>query len=114
MVGGPYRHGAKTAAERRSNLKLMNRAAHALFRMGHVPVIGVNMALPVIAAAGARHYDDIMLPLSLALTERCDAFLRVGGPSNGADAEMQRFRARGLPVFARLEDVPAADISPGG
>ncbi|SRR5258708_15576073 len=110
MVGGPYRHGAKTASERRANLKAMNRAALVLFRMGHVPVIGVNMALPVIAAAGAKHYDAIMMPLSLALTERCDAFLRVGGPSARADAEMERFRARGLPVYRRLSEVPAVHV----
>jgi hypothetical protein len=108
MVGGPYRHGAKTAAERRANLRVMNRAAHALFRMGHVPLIGVNMALPVIDVAGRGRYDEIMMPLSLALTERCDAFLRVGGASTGADEEMERFLARGLPVYRSLEEVPPA------
>jgi hypothetical protein len=110
MVGGPYQTGAKTAAERRTNLMVMNRAAEALFRMGHVPLIGVNMALPVIEAAGNEHYDRIMLPLSLKLTERCDAFLRVGGASHGADAEMERFRARGLPVYMSLDEIsPAAE-----
>jgi hypothetical protein len=70
-----------------------------------VPVIGVNLALPLIAAGGA--FDEVMMPLSLALVERCDACLRLAGPSEGADAEAERFRAVGKPVYLRLEDVPS-------
>jgi hypothetical protein len=47
-----------------------------------------------------------MMPLSLALTERCDAFLRVGGNSLGADQEMARFAAAGKRVFRSVEEVP--------
>ena len=104
MVAGPYRSGAATAEARARNLAELNRAALALFRAGHVPVIGVNLALPVIEAA----YDEIMMPLSLHLAERCDACLRVGGPSAGADEEAARFRAAGRPVYERLEEVPGA------
>ena len=46
------------------------------------------------------------MPLSLALAERCDAVLRIGGPSAGADAELARFRDAGKPVFRSVEDVP--------
>lgn len=106
MVSGPYTSGAADEADRSANLRRMNEAAVALLRAGHVPVIGVNMALPMIAAAGAERFDEIMMPLSLALTERCDACLRIGGPSKGADEEVERFRRRGLPVYFRLEDVP--------
>jgi len=49
-----------------------------------------------------------MMPLSLRLVERCDACLRVGGPSRGADEKAARFRASGRPVYAALEEVPAA------
>lgn len=114
MVSGPYTSGAKmgvkaTEAERAENLAAMNRTALALFDRGHIPVIGVNMALPVIAAAGegADRFDAIMMPLSLALAERCDACLRVGGPSKGADEEMERFRAAGKPVYRDLAEVPS-------
>ena len=109
MVCGPYTSGGADAAQRRENLAAMNRAAVALFRAGHVPVIGVNMALPVIEAAGEAAFDEIMMPLSLALAERCDTCVRVGGPSRGADDEMQRFRAAGKAVYLRVEDVPPAD-----
>lgn len=66
------------------------------------------MALPVIAAAGDAAFDEIMLPLSLALAERCDACLRIGGPSAGADAEAARFAAAGKPVWQDLAAVPPA------
>lgn len=106
MVAGPYTAGGADAAGRAANLRAMNVAALALHRMGHVPVIGVNMALPVIEAGG--DFDEVMMPLSLALAERCDACLRIGGPSAGADAEATRFAVAGKPVFSALDEVPPA------
>jgi len=108
MVAGPYASGGADAAQRAANLAALNDAAVALFRAGHVPVIGVNMALPMIEAAGGdvAAYQAIMLPLSLALAERCDACLRIGGPSQGADAELQRFVSGGRPVYRSLGEVP--------
>ena len=108
MVAGPYSSGGADAARRAENLAALNRAAVALLRLGHVPVIGVNMALPMIAAAGddPAAFEAIMMPVSLALAERCDACLRIGGASAGADAEVARFAARGLPVYHSLDEVP--------
>lgn len=109
MVAGPYTAGNADAAQRAVNLRTLNRAAAELFWRGHVPIIGVNMALPVIEATeDALAFERIIMPLSLALAERCDACLRVGGPSQGADAEMERFRALGRPVFSGLDRVPPA------
>ena len=78
MIAGPYRSGAKSEADREQNLANLNRAAYELFRKGHVPVVGVNCALPLIAAAGSDAYESIMMPLSLAMADRCDAVLRLG------------------------------------
>jgi hypothetical protein len=86
MVGGPYGTGAKSAAERAANLARMNEAALAVWRKGHVP---------------------IMMPLSLALAEWCDAFLRIGGASLGADQEMAQFVAAGKTVFRSVEEIEA-------
>ena len=87
-------------------------AALAVFRKGHVPIIGVNLALPVIAAAGGDGAAEaaIMMPLSLALAERCDAFLRIGGPSVGADQEMARFVAVGKRVFRSVEEIAPSPV----
>ena len=105
MISGPYSSGARSAEQRAQNLRRMNEAAVEVFRMGHVPVIGVNMALPMIEAAGESSFDAIMMPLSLALVERCDACLRIGGLSQGADQEAERFREAGKPVFYDLSEL---------
>jgi hypothetical protein len=34
--------------------------------------------------------------------------LRIGGPSDGADDEVARFRERGLLVFHALDEIPEA------
>lgn len=110
MVAGPYRSSSADPAVWAANLHALNEAALALYRLGHVPLIGVNMALPVIEAAGGDEaaFGAIMMPLSLALSDRCDACLRVGGASRGADAEVARFEASGRPVYRDLEAVPSA------
>src|SRR5829696_4696845 len=103
MIAGPYRSGggATDPAIGAANLRKLNEAAVTLHRAGHVPIIGVNMALPMIEAAGGTQaaYDEIMTPLSLGFVDRCDACLRVGGPSAGADDEVRRFEAAGRPVY---------------
>lgn len=108
MVSGPYTAGGADTARRAENLRLMNEAAVSLFQRGHVPVIGVNMALPMIEAAGATDaaFKEMMMPVSLALAERCDACLRIGSQSKGADEEMRWFEASGRPVYRALEEVP--------
>jgi hypothetical protein len=51
-------------------------------------------------------FDEVMMPVSLALAERCDAVLRLGGPIQGADQEVARFRQAGKPVFRTLAEIP--------
>lgn len=106
MVSGPYRAGARSESDRQANLDAMNRVAYDVFRKGHVPIIGVNMALPIIQAMGADRFEEIMMPVSLALVERCDACLRIGGASTGADQEAERFLAQGKPVYRSLDEIP--------
>lgn len=112
MIAGPYRTGGGAAdpAIRSANLKILNEAAVALHRAGHVPIIGVNMALPMIEAVGGGDaaYAELMAPISLALVDRCDACLRVGGLSIGADDEVRRFEAAGRPVYRALSEIPSA------
>lgn len=108
MVSGPYRTGAKSNEERRANLQALNAAAIDLFHMGHVPLVVVNMALPLLAAAKGVSYEQVMLPLSRALAERCDAIVRLKGESAHADLEVQRVRASGGRVFYSTAAVPEA------
>lgn len=106
MVSGPYRTGANTEEERAENLRRLNAAALDLFHRGHVPLVTVNMALPLLEAIGGGPYEQIMLPLSRSLAERCDAIVRLEGDSAHADLEVQRVRAGGGRVFSSVEQVP--------
>ncbi len=103
MVAGPY--SAPTAEGRAANLRRMNEAAAAVARLGHIPVIGVNAALPVLDAAGLPHTDPLMMEISLALASRCDACVQIGR-SPGADREADAIRGLGRPVFAATEALP--------
>jgi hypothetical protein len=108
MIAGPYSSGAANDEERQKNLDVLNKAALELFKRGYLPIIGVNNALPLIHIANTPEaFEHIMMPYSLALSERCDACLRIGGPSKGADDEVARFRAANKPVYSALEEVPA-------
>jgi hypothetical protein len=113
MVAGPYRSGSSDPAVWAQNLRTLNKSAYAIFQKGHVPIIGVNLALPVIESAGQDAYRTIMAPLSLSLTERCDAVLRIEGVSQGADDEVQTFLARGLAVFRSVDEIPNAHSNAG-
>jgi hypothetical protein len=114
LVAGPYRSGtgddpAKIAA----NMRVMNDVALALYRAGHLPMTGEAMALALIETAGSQRmgdaiWDSIFHPLAERLAGRCDACLRIGGASAGADAMVAMFAADGRPVYRRLYDVPAA------
>lgn len=107
MIAGPYSSNGADAAQRASNLLALNQAASHVFAAGHIPIIGVNLALPVIQADGGDDaFDRIMMPLSLALADRCDACLRIGGPSVGADREVERFKAAGKPVYHAVNEIP--------
>jgi hypothetical protein len=103
MVAGPY--SASTAEERAAKLRAMNAAAAEICRRGHVPVIGVNAALPVLEAAGLPDSHPWMMDIALALAARCDALLQIGR-SPGADREADVMRSLGRPVYTDLRDLP--------
>ena len=113
MIAGPYRTGARSAEERAHNLRGLNLAAYEVFRRGHVPVIGVNLALPIIEAVGEHAYHEIMMPVSLAAADRCDGIVRVGRECPGADLEVERVRACGGTVFPSIDAIPHAPGSAG-
>jgi hypothetical protein len=114
LVAGPYRSGTN------DDPKLIARNVHAmtdmalrLFRAGHLPVLGEWFALPLIEAAGSKRigdaaFDEIFHPVSRRLVAKCDACLRIGGPSQGADEMVALARSLQKQVYLRYEDIPAA------
>ena len=90
----------------------MQAAALQLFRAGHVPLTGEALALPLIELAGSREigdavFNEVFHPLARRLVARCDACLRIGGASQGADDMVALAQAQGAAIYHRLEDVPA-------
>jgi len=112
LVAGPYRAGTNDDPARMAdNVRAMNRVALRLFRAGHVPVVGEWFALPLAETAGSTRvgdaaYDEIFHPIAHAVAARCDACLRIGGPSAGADGMVALAQSLGQTVFRRVEDVP--------
>jgi hypothetical protein len=112
LVAGPYRSGTGDDLEKiQANVDAMMEVALRLFRIGHLPVLGEWYALPLIAFAGSTGIGDavfgeIFHPIARRLVAKCDAVLRIGGPSAGADDMVATAQAHGKPVFMRIEDVP--------
>jgi hypothetical protein len=115
LVAGPYRSGTgDDPARLAANVRAMNETALALFHAGHLPVTGEALALPLIETAGSAGpgdplFEEIFHPLAERLLARCDAVLRIGGPSGGADRMVAQARAKGKDVYARTGDIPAAE-----
>lgn len=115
LVAGPYRSGTNDDPELIArNVRAMTDMALRLFRAGHLPVLGEWYALPLIETAGSKRigdaaFDEIFHPISRRLVARCDACLRIGGPSKGADEMVALARSFKKHVFFSFEDVPAAN-----
>ena len=112
LVAGPYRSGTNDDSQRiAANMHAMTKAALILFRAGHLPVTGEALALPLIETAGSSRigdavFNEIFHPIAERLLRRCDACLRIGGPSKGADDMVRIAREMSLQVYDRIEDVP--------
>jgi hypothetical protein len=113
LVAGPYRSGTgDDPAKLAANVAAMNAAALEVFRAGHLPVTGEALALPLIELAGSRAvgdavFDEVFHPIARRLLARCDAVLRVGGPSAGADEMVELARAAGKLVVHAVDELPA-------
>jgi hypothetical protein len=112
LVAGPYRSGTgDDPAKISANMQAMERYALPLFRAGHIPIVGEWLALPLVALAGSKKigdaaFNEVFHPVAERLVARCDAILRIGGASQGADLMVQQARSLGVDVYHRLSEVP--------
>lgn len=114
LVAGPYRSGTNDdPALIAKNVDAMMEVSLQLFRAGHLPVMGEWYALPLIEHAGSQRigdaaFNEIFHPISRLLVSKCDACLRIGGPSAGADEMVALAKSHGKLVYRSIEDVPRA------
>ena len=112
LIAGPYRSGTNDdIALLRKNVQHMESYALPIFRAGHIPIVGEWLALPLVDLAGSKKigddaFNEIFHPIAVRLLHKCDAVLRVGGPSAGADEMVRVGRDLGLKIYTSLAEIP--------
>lgn len=112
LIAGPYRSGTHDDPKLiQKNLDNLEAMALPIFQKGHVPMIGEWVALPLMKLAGSKDigdeiWDEIQYPVAHRLLEKCDAVLRIPGPSKGADQDVKLAMERGLKVYYDTEEIP--------
>jgi hypothetical protein len=115
LVAGPYRSGTgDDPALIAKNVAAMTDASLRLFRAGHLPVMGEWFALPLIEHAGSACvgdavFNEIFHPISRRLVAKCDACVRIGGASTGADEMVAIAKQHGKAIYFSVEEIPAPD-----
>jgi hypothetical protein len=112
LIAGPYRSGTNDDPKlMAANVRLMESFCLSIFRAGHIPLLGEWLALPLVHLAGSltvgdAAFNEIFHPIAMRLLQKCDAVLRVGGPSAGADEMVRIGRELGLKIYSRIEGIP--------
>jgi hypothetical protein len=111
LIAGPYRSNTgDEPAKIAENMRQMNEMGLAVFRLGHIPVTGEALALPLIEAAGSKVtgddvFNEIFHPIARRLIDRIDGVLRIGGPSRGADEMVTLARAKGKWTYSTISEI---------
>jgi hypothetical protein len=115
LIAGPYRSGTNDdPALIKKNVQEMESYAPLIFRLGHIPILGEWLALPIVKLAGSKKigdeiFNEVFHPIAIRLLEKCDAVLRVGGPSTGADEMVRVGQSLGLKIYTSLSEIPRAE-----
>jgi hypothetical protein len=114
LIAGPYRSNTNDDPSLiDANYRRMNKVALEIFRMGHLPVTGEAIALPLIDVAGSQTlgdavWNEIFHPVGRRVVACVDAVLRIGGPSAGADEMVSLARSAGKPVYHSISEISPA------
>src|SRR5690242_1653862 len=118
LIAGPYRSGTNDDPVLiQKNVETMESYALSIFRAGHIPLLGEWLALPLVRLAGSKRIGDesfheIFHPIAVRLLRKCDAVLRVGGASAGADEMVRVGGELGLKIYSTLAEVPGCSALP--
>jgi hypothetical protein len=114
LIAGPYRSGTNDDPKLiQKNMDYLESVALPIFRLGHMPIVGEWLALPIMKLAGSKRigdevFQEIQYPVAHRMLEKCDAVLRLEGASTGADNDVRVATELGLKIYYRLEDIPKA------
>ena len=114
LIAGPYRSATNDDPLLiQKNVAEMESYALPIFRAGHIPILGEWLALPLANLAGSKKigdqaFNEIFHPIATRLLDKCDAVLRVGGPSSGADEMVRIGRELGLKIYTSPAEI--ADV----
>jgi hypothetical protein len=112
LIAGPHRSGTNDDPFLiKKNVQEMESYALPIFRVGHIPVLGEWLALPLVELAGSRKagdaaFNEVFHPIAVRLLEKCDGVLRVGGPSAGADEMVRVGQTLGLKIYGNVAEIP--------
>jgi hypothetical protein len=112
LIAGPYRSGTNDdPALMKKNVEEMESYALPIFRAGHIPILGEWLALPLVELCGSKKvgddaFNEVFHPIAVRLLEKCEAVLRVGGASSGADEMVRVGRSLGLAIYTSLAEIP--------
>jgi hypothetical protein len=112
LIAGPYRSGTNDDPVLiEKNVREMESYVLPIFRAGHIPILGEWLALPLLKLGGSKKigddvFNEVFHPVAVRLLEKCDAVLRVGGPSAGADEMVGVGRSLGLTIYHALAEIP--------
>jgi len=115
LIAGPYRSGTNDDPVLiRKNVQEMESYTVPIFRAGHIPILGEWQALPLAELAGSAKigdeaFNDVFHPIAVRLLAKCDAVLRVGGSSVGADEMVRVGRSLGLKIYHSLAEIPTVE-----
>lgn len=102
-IAGPY--SAPSEEEMQANLDRLNEAAARVLEMGHIPIIGVNAALPIVDKANVDDPYKAIMDISMTAIAGCDALLFLA-ESPGANREREWALSKGLIVCYSLNEIP--------
>ncbi len=112
LIAGPYRSGTNDDPVLiEKNVHEMESYALPIFRLGHIPILGEWLALPLVKLGGSKKigdevFNEVFHPIAVRLLKKCDAVVRIGGPSTGADEMVRIGRSLGLTIYTSLEEIP--------
>ncbi len=82
----------------------MNTAGAKLLELGHIPLMGMNTALPVTERSNIKNVYQAAMEISLAVIDKCEGILMIG-ESPGANRERDLILSKGLPVYYSIDEI---------